>query len=67
VAGRLYGPAIFPLMLKAAQELVAAELSVIANGGISARWQVDTLMVSGVTAVGLGSVLWGIDLDGFGG
>jgi len=52
-------------MLKAAQELVAAELSVIANGGISARWQVDTLMDSGVTAVGLGSVLWGIDLDGF--
>ena len=67
ITGRLYGLAIFPLMLKAAQELVAAELSVIANGGISARWQVDALMDSGVRAVGLGSVLWGIDLDGFGG
>jgi dihydroorotate dehydrogenase (NAD+) catalytic subunit len=64
VSGRLYGPAIFPFMLKAAQELVAAGLCVIANGGIVARWQVDALMATGVMAVGLGSVLWGIDLDG---
>jgi len=61
VSGRLYGPAIFPIMLKAAQDLVAAGLSVIANGGIAYRWQVDALMETGVTAVGLGSVLWGTD------
>jgi hypothetical protein len=61
VSGRLYGPAIFPLMLKAAQELVAAGLCVIANGGIVARWQVDALMDIGVMAVGLGSFLWQVD------
>ena len=61
VSGRLYGPAIFPIMFKAAQKLSAAGLRVIANGGIAARWQVDALMAIGVTAVGLGSVLWWID------
>lgn len=65
VSGRLYGPAIFPIMLKAAQALVAAGLQVIANGGVSDRWQVDALMNIGVTAVGLGSVLWGGDLADF--
>lgn len=64
VRGRLYGPAIFPLMLKAAQELVAAGLRVIANGGVSARWQADALLDVGVTAVGLGSVLWKITHEG---
>ena len=61
VSGRLYGPAIFPVMLKAAQVLAAAGLNVIANGGVFARWQINSLMATGVTAVGLGSVLWGLD------
>lgn len=61
VPGRLYGPAIFPIMLAAAQKLVASGLKVIANGGVSSRWQVDLLLDIGVTAVGLGSVLWEID------
>jgi len=61
IPGRLYGPAIFPVMLRAARVLVTAGLRVIANGGVTARWQVDALLETGVLAVGLGSALWGID------
>lgn len=59
VVGRLYGPAIFPVMLEASRGLVNAGLRVIANGGVTTRAQVDALMDVGVTAVGLGSALWG--------
>ncbi len=61
ISGRLYGPAIFPVMLQVAQVLVAAGLRVIANGGISDPRQINSLMDIGVAAVGLASVLWGID------
>jgi dihydroorotate dehydrogenase (NAD+) catalytic subunit len=61
ITGRLFGPAIFPAMLAAAQVLINAGLRVIANGGVHAQWQVDALMKAGVTAVGLGSVLWQVD------
>ena len=61
VSGRLYGPAIFPVMLKAAQVLVSEGMRVMANGGITARWQVNALMEIGVSAAGLGSVLWGLN------
>ncbi len=61
IQGRLYGPAIFPVMLRAARLLAAAGLHVIANGGITARWQADALMETGLLAVGLGSALWGVD------
>jgi 2-keto-3-deoxy-6-phosphogluconate aldolase len=59
VSGRLFGPAIFPVMLEASRVLVNAGLRVIANGGVTCRAQVDALMEVGVTAVGLGSALWG--------
>ena len=41
VAGRLYGPAIFPEMLRAAQALTQAGLRVIANGGVTNRSHID--------------------------
>lgn len=61
VTGRLYGHATFPIMLHAAKELVDSEVRVIADGGIIAHWQVEALLEVGVTAVGLGSVLWQVD------
>jgi dihydroorotate dehydrogenase (NAD+) catalytic subunit len=61
VTGRLFGPAIFPVMLAAAQVLIGAGLRVIANGGVHDPSQVDALMKAGATAVGLGSVLWQVD------
>jgi dihydroorotate dehydrogenase (NAD+) catalytic subunit len=63
VTGRLYGPAIFPVMLRTAQVLTQSGLRVIANGGLTARWQIDALMVEGVIAVGLGSVLWQVNQE----
>lgn len=60
IIGRLYGPAIFPVMLKATQTLAQAGLRLIANGGVGARWQVHALMGVGAFAVGLGSALWGV-------
>ncbi len=58
VAGRLYGPGIFPFMLEAALELVGDGFRVIADGGVYAAWQSQALMDVGVEAVGLGAVLW---------
>lgn len=63
VQGRLYGPGIFPIMLGAARCLIQAGLSVIASAGIFDRWQIDTLLNTGVMAVGLGSALWQVDQE----
>lgn len=64
VTGRLYGPATFPVMLQSAQVLVDAGLAVIADGGVTEAWQAKTLLDLGVTAVGLGSALWGVNPEG---
>lgn len=61
VTGRLYGPANFAIMLQAAQVLADAGLPLIADGGVNEPWQSQALLEVGVTAVGLGSVLWGVD------
>lgn len=61
VSGRLYGPATFPVMLSAVRVLLVAGLRVIVDGGIVKSEQVKTLLDCGVSAVGLGSVLWGIN------
>jgi dihydroorotate dehydrogenase (NAD+) catalytic subunit len=60
VSGRLYGPAVFPVMVSAARVLVGAGLRVIVDGGITKPEQAQSLLDLGVTAVGLGSVLWGV-------
>jgi dihydroorotate dehydrogenase len=63
VSGRLYGPAILPLMLNAAREAVKSEIPVIVDGGVYEKSQTDAFLDAGVLAVGLGAVLWGIDQD----
>jgi dihydroorotate dehydrogenase (NAD+) catalytic subunit len=65
ITGRLYGPAIFPVMLGAVQQLIRLGLHVFANGGVVARWQADVLLEVGVAAVGLVSILWQVDQDSF--
>ena len=62
VSGRLYGPAVLPVMLRAAKVLVDAGLRVIVDGGVREQGQAKTLLDCGVTAVGLGSVLWGVEV-----
>lgn len=65
VTGRLYGPTIFPQMLKAAKTLVDEGLQVIANEGVYNNRQAKALLACGVMAVGLGGVLWGVDSAAF--
>jgi dihydroorotate dehydrogenase (NAD+) catalytic subunit len=60
VSGRLYGPAIFPLMLQTAQKLLESGHRLIVNGGVFEGWQATALLKAGVWAVGLGSTLWQI-------
>jgi dihydroorotate dehydrogenase len=61
VAGRLYGPAILPLMLSAAREAIKSDLPVIVDGGVDEQAQADAFLEAGVWAVGLEAVLWGIN------
>lgn len=60
VTGRLYGPAVFPIMLNAAREAVKTGLPVIVDGGIVEPSQAQALLGLGVLAVGFGSTLWGV-------
>mgnify|MGYP001028750835 CR=1 FL=1 len=61
ISGRLYGPGIFPLMLNAAEQLIRTGHRLIVNGGIYDKSHADILLTMGVTAVGLGSILWKIN------
>ncbi len=63
VHGRLYGPAISPVMLSAAKRLVDAGLRVIADGGVYGREGADAFLDCGVMAVGLGAALWGVEAN----
>lgn len=58
VAGRLYGPGVFPLALAATQAMAAAGLPVIAAGGVYTPEQAQALLDAGALAVQLDSVLW---------
>ena len=62
VTGRLYGPAVFPLMLHAMQVLADSDLKLIAYGGVHTHQQAQTLLESGAMGVSLGEVLWKIDM-----
>jgi dihydroorotate dehydrogenase (NAD+) catalytic subunit len=61
VTGRLYGPALFPVMLQALKTLVDANLRPIVYGGISTQHQAQTLLDNGAMGVSLGEALWRID------
>jgi dihydroorotate dehydrogenase len=65
ISGRIYGPGIFPVMLNAAEDFMDSGHPLIVNGGIFNKSQGDVLLNMGVRAVGLGSVLWGINPDIF--
>ena len=65
VTGRLYGPALFPIMLDAVKCLLELGYPLVVDGGITHRWQADAFLNLGVLAVGLGSVLWQVSRDRF--
>ena len=62
VTGRLYGPAVFPVMLHALKLLEEAGLKVIAYGGINKHWQAQTMLENGAMGVSLGEALWKINV-----
>lgn len=56
--GRLYGPALFPLVLEVVRRLGQAGIPVIAAGGVYHPQDVETLLAAGAMAVQLDAVLW---------
>jgi dihydroorotate dehydrogenase (NAD+) catalytic subunit len=58
IRGRLYGPAVFPQMLKTVCRLAQFDLPIIASGGVFTVEDGQTLMDSGACAVQLDAVLW---------
>jgi dihydroorotate dehydrogenase (NAD+) catalytic subunit len=59
VRGRLYGPAIFPLALRALERLLAlVGCPVIASGGVYSRHHLETMLEMGASAAQLDGVLW---------
>jgi dihydroorotate dehydrogenase (NAD+) catalytic subunit len=59
ISGRLYGPALFPLALKAVAKLSEMiDIPIFASGGVSTPDQIHALLEVGAQAVQLDSVLW---------
>jgi dihydroorotate dehydrogenase (NAD+) catalytic subunit len=58
VAGRLYGPGLFPRSLEIVRRLAGAGVPVIGAGGIFKEEQVVAMMKAGALAVQLDAVLW---------
>ncbi|RPJ37077.1 MAG: hypothetical protein EHM21_18465 [Chloroflexi bacterium] len=56
--GRLYGPALFPLIMAAVQSTRRLGLQVIAGAGIYRRQDAAALLQAGAWAVQLDTVLW---------
>lgn len=61
VTGRLYGPAVFPLMLKVARLLVETGLPVIAGEGIYEKRYLNSFSEGELLAFSVGTALWGIN------
>jgi hypothetical protein len=58
VAGRLYGPALFPQMLAAVQSIRRIGIPIIAGAGVYRREDAQALRDAGAWAVQLDTVLW---------
>ena len=58
VQGRLYGPAILPMALRAVHELTQLGIPTIGAGGIYCQEHKNAMLAAGALAVQLDSVLW---------
>lgn len=58
VCGRLYGPAVLPLALKAVRQLAGLGLPVIGAGGIYTPGDAQAMLAAGASFVQLDGVLW---------
>ena len=58
VSGRLYGPAVFPLALKAIGSFSGLGIPIIGGGGVYQTSEVDAMLKAGASAVQVGAALW---------
>jgi dihydroorotate dehydrogenase len=58
LAGRLYGPGVFPQALAAVRTLAIQGHTVIGAGGVYSRLQAEAMLKAGASAVQLDGVLW---------
>jgi hypothetical protein len=58
VSGRLYGPALFPLMLEAVTSACRQGLTVVAGAGVWSRAAASALLSAGAAAVQVDGILW---------
>jgi dihydroorotate dehydrogenase (NAD+) catalytic subunit len=58
VTGRLYGPSIFPLALRAVEKLAQMEIPVIGAGGVYTPEEARVMMEAGALAIQIDAVLW---------
>ena len=58
IAGRLYGPSLFPRALDIVRSAVRLGLPIIAAGGIDSKENAETMISAGASAVQMDSVLW---------
>jgi dihydroorotate dehydrogenase (NAD+) catalytic subunit len=66
LCGRLHGPGVYPLALRAVHSLAVQDIPVIGCGGIYSPEQAREMLLAGALAVQLDAVLWsGRDLQTF--
>jgi dihydroorotate dehydrogenase len=58
ISGRMYGPAVFPLALRAVEKLAGLGIPVIGAGGVYQAQDVDAMLEAGARAVQVDTVLW---------
>jgi dihydroorotate dehydrogenase (NAD+) catalytic subunit len=63
ITGRMYGPAIFPLALRAVEKLARSGIPVIGAGGVYQTKDIEAMLGVGAVAVQVDSLLWrGLEL-----
>lgn len=58
ISGRIYGPSVFPLALRAVEKLAGAGISVIGAGGVYQPKDVESMLGAGALAVQVDAILW---------
>ena len=58
ISGRMYGPGVFPLALRAVEKLTGCGVPVIGAGGVYQRGDMEAMLGAGAFAVQVDAVLW---------
>jgi dihydroorotate dehydrogenase (NAD+) catalytic subunit len=58
MSGRMYGPAVFPLALRAVEKLAGTNIPVVGAGGVYQPKDVESMLGAGALAVQVDAALW---------